>query len=212
MNYTEQHCVDFATKTRVQRRKAQKPKIEKIRRDRINGSLKEIKELVLEALKKDSTRYTKMEKADILEMTVQFLKCTQLGGKYLVESGIRSHAEHSYEMRSLQQTTSQVALLAQNQFLLGMKRNITILPVLSNARSIHASTAVVALATGPTFVWLPYPPSSSSPAEQEKPLTELLAKETVSTSQTRNPVPLGSTSIIPVVQPSNLFSPVWRPW
>lgn len=120
--------------------------------------------------------------------------------------GIRSHAKHSNEMRSLQQTTSQVALLAQNQFLLGMKRDITTLPVLSNARSIHASTAVVALATRPTFVWLPYPPSPSSPAEQEKPLTELLAKET------RNPVPLGSTSIIPVVQPSNLFSPVWRPW
>lgn len=34
-----------------------------------------------------STRYTKMEKADILEMTVQFLKCTQQGGKYFVESG-----------------------------------------------------------------------------------------------------------------------------
>ena len=110
-------------------------------------------------------------------------------------------------MRSLQQTTSQVALLAQNQFLLGMKRDITTSPVNHDfARSINASTAVVALATGPTFVWLPYPPSPSSPAEQENPLTELLAKET------RNPVPLGSTSIIPVVQPSNLFSPVWRPW
>ena len=33
------------------------------------------------------TRYSKMEKADILEMTVQFLKCTQQGGKYFVESG-----------------------------------------------------------------------------------------------------------------------------
>ena len=34
-----------------------------------------------------STRYAKMEKADILEMAVQFLKCTQQGGKYFVESG-----------------------------------------------------------------------------------------------------------------------------
>lgn len=93
-----------------------------------------------------------------------------------------------------------------------MKRDVTALPVLSNARSIDASTAVIALAAGLTFVWLPYPPSPSSPAEQEKPLTELLAKETVSTSQTRNSVPLGSTSIIPAVQPSNLISPVWRPW
>lgn len=32
---------------------AQKPRIEKLRRDRINGSLDEIKHLVLEALNKD---------------------------------------------------------------------------------------------------------------------------------------------------------------
>ena len=115
-------------------------------------------------------------------------------------------------MRSLQPTTSQVSSLAQNQLLLGMKCDVTPLPVLSNTMSIHASTAAVGLATGSTLVWLPYPPSPSSPAEQEKPLTELLAKETVSTSQTRNPVPLGSTSIIPAMQPSNLISPVWRPW
>lgn len=43
--YTYSHLILFS--------QAQKPKIEKIRRDRINSSLKEIKELVLEALKKD---------------------------------------------------------------------------------------------------------------------------------------------------------------
>lgn len=43
--YTYSHLILFS--------QAQKPKIEKIRRDRINGSLKEMKELVLEALKKD---------------------------------------------------------------------------------------------------------------------------------------------------------------
>ena len=70
-----------------------------MRRARINESLNELKELVLDAMKKDvsrnqretyipqnscililyffflqASRYSKMEKADILEMTVKYLK------------------------------------------------------------------------------------------------------------------------------------------
>ncbi|CAK8698230.1 unnamed protein product [Clavelina lepadiformis] len=63
-----------ANGTYAERRKSSKPIMEKRRRARINSSLDELKSILLEALKKDSTRHSKLEKADILEMTVKYLK------------------------------------------------------------------------------------------------------------------------------------------
>uniref|UniRef100_A0A8D0H2D3 Hes family bHLH transcription factor 2 n=1 Tax=Sphenodon punctatus TaxID=8508 RepID=A0A8D0H2D3_SPHPU len=53
---------------------ALKPLMEKRRRARINESLNQLKTLILPLIGKDNSRYSKLEKADILEMTVQFLK------------------------------------------------------------------------------------------------------------------------------------------
>ncbi|ELT92193.1 hypothetical protein CAPTEDRAFT_66159, partial [Capitella teleta] len=54
-----------------------KPLMEKRRRARINASLHQLKVLVLDALKKDSARFSKLEKSDILELTVKHLKSIQ---------------------------------------------------------------------------------------------------------------------------------------
>ncbi|CAL1579370.1 unnamed protein product [Knipowitschia caucasica] len=58
-------------------RKSSKPIMEKRRRARINESLGQLKTLILEALKKDTSRHSKLEKADILEMTVKHLRNLQ---------------------------------------------------------------------------------------------------------------------------------------
>ncbi|GIY05840.1 transcription factor HES-4-B [Caerostris darwini] len=58
-------------------RRSTKPIMEKRRRARINNSLLELKSLMLDALKKDNARHSKLEKADILEMTVKYLKNLQ---------------------------------------------------------------------------------------------------------------------------------------
>ncbi|XP_056149432.1 transcription factor HES-1-like [Lampris incognitus] len=58
-------------------RKSSKPIMEKRRRARINESLGQLKTLILDALKKDSSRHSKLEKADILEMTVKHLRSLQ---------------------------------------------------------------------------------------------------------------------------------------
>ncbi|XP_052761089.1 uncharacterized protein LOC128203632 [Mya arenaria] len=55
-------------------RKLNKPLIEKRRRARINECLTQLKEIVLEANKDEAHRPSKLEKADILEMTVDFVK------------------------------------------------------------------------------------------------------------------------------------------
>ncbi|XP_071501143.1 uncharacterized protein [Diadema antillarum] len=58
-------------------RKSSKPLMEKRRRARINDSLSQLKSLILEATNKDSSRHSKLEKADILEMTVKHLRTVQ---------------------------------------------------------------------------------------------------------------------------------------
>ncbi|CAB0012459.1 unnamed protein product [Nesidiocoris tenuis] len=54
-----------------------KPIMEKRRRARINTCLNELKTLILDAMKKDPARHSKLEKADILEMTVKHLQDIQ---------------------------------------------------------------------------------------------------------------------------------------
>ncbi|KAL2773438.1 transcription factor HES-2, partial [Daubentonia madagascariensis] len=55
-------------------RKSLKPLLEKRRRARINESLSQLKGLILPLLGRENSRYSKLEKADILEMTVRFLQ------------------------------------------------------------------------------------------------------------------------------------------
>ncbi|KAI5101488.1 transcription factor HES-2 isoform X1 [Silurus meridionalis] len=55
-------------------RKTLKPLMEKRRRARINESLNRLKDLIVPLAGKDTSRYSKLEKADILEMTVKFLR------------------------------------------------------------------------------------------------------------------------------------------
>ncbi|CAG5868167.1 unnamed protein product [Menidia menidia] len=60
-------------KTASEHRKSSKPIMEKRRRASINGSLAQLKTLILDALGKASSRHSKLDKADILEMTVKHL-------------------------------------------------------------------------------------------------------------------------------------------
>ena len=54
-----------------------KPLMEKKRRARINASLTELKNLLVDVLKQEGIRSNKMEKADILETTVKYLRQIQ---------------------------------------------------------------------------------------------------------------------------------------
>lgn len=57
--------------------RASKPAMERRRRERINRSLDELKSTLIESLRKDATCHSKLEKADILEMTVHYIKTTK---------------------------------------------------------------------------------------------------------------------------------------
>ncbi|KAK5644996.1 hypothetical protein RI129_006296 [Pyrocoelia pectoralis] len=66
-----------STMSKAELRKTHKPIMEKRRRARINHCLNEIKSLILDAMKKDPARHSKLEKADILEMAVKHLQNVQ---------------------------------------------------------------------------------------------------------------------------------------
>ncbi|KTF73637.1 hypothetical protein cypCar_00040717 [Cyprinus carpio] len=77
----EAHSHSFGSRMNVAQRKEAhelrktlKPLMEKRRRARINESLNHLKTLILPLVGKDASRYSKLEKADILEMTVRFLR------------------------------------------------------------------------------------------------------------------------------------------
>ncbi|XP_020287282.1 protein hairy-like [Pseudomyrmex gracilis] len=65
------------TRRSGENRRSNKPIMEKRRRARINNSLNDLKTLVLESMKKDPARHSKLEKADILELTVKHLENLQ---------------------------------------------------------------------------------------------------------------------------------------
>nr|AGS55436.1 hairy enhancer of split 2 [Platynereis dumerilii] len=71
------HSTQRLSVSKAELRKVNKPLMEKRRRARINSCLSQLKMLVLQAVKKDGCSYSKLEKADILEMTVQYLKTVQ---------------------------------------------------------------------------------------------------------------------------------------
>lgn len=53
---------------------ANKPLMEKRRRARINQSLAALKALILDSARLENTKHSKLEKADILELTVRHLQ------------------------------------------------------------------------------------------------------------------------------------------
>ncbi|XP_073973512.1 uncharacterized protein isoform X2 [Rhodnius prolixus] len=68
-------AADSSTNTKIPtNRRANKPLMEKRRRARINQSLAVLKSLILDSAKMENTKHSKLEKADILELTVRHLQ------------------------------------------------------------------------------------------------------------------------------------------
>ena len=80
---------DKSTMSRThQYRKVMKPMLERKRRARINKCLDELKDLMVSALQTEGESITKLEKADVLELTVRHLrKLKAQGGLSLTNSG-----------------------------------------------------------------------------------------------------------------------------
>ncbi|KAK7945356.1 hypothetical protein WMY93_001084 [Mugilogobius chulae] len=202
-------------------RKSSKPIMEKRRRARINESLGQLKTLILEALKKDTSRHSKLEKADILEMTVKHLRNLQrlqitaavhadpgLLGKYRAGfsecvgevtrflstcEGVHSEVR----TRLLSHLASCVSQMYPPVMGLSSVSSVTAVPALSSVPALSCkatlSPELMGLYTGVQLVHRP-----------EGHVAVLVPSATLS--------PAGPQSVLSPIVPALTSDSVWRPW
>merc|ERR1711935_1118432 len=71
---TDDNMMETPMSRTHQYRKVMKPMLERKRRARINACLEELKELMVFALQTEGESISKLEKADVLELTVKHLR------------------------------------------------------------------------------------------------------------------------------------------
>ncbi|KXJ25595.1 transcription factor HES-1 [Exaiptasia diaphana] len=213
----------YVSKILSERRKAKKPLMEKMRRARINDSLNELKTLVLDLLNKDASRYSKMEKADILEMTVSYLRATHRSDSRLQD--MKSLAEFRAGFNQCANEVSKNLSSSPNS---DHVREKLMSHLASSCHSNHPSStfphaSFPANSAGTPTVWVPYPSPPPSPTSQNA----LYLQGPVAIQ--REPIPpISPVSPVQLVSPqTKLNSPcestvkatastkkpaLWRPW
>ncbi|PWA23504.1 hairy-related 5 [Gambusia affinis] len=178
---------------RKSRRKASKPMMEKRRRERINSSLETLRLLMLENTRNEKLRNPKVEKAEILESVVDFLKKEKdcrAESKAFPEAaggGGGGGPHHSYHdgMRS--------CLLRVSQFIASKSLELEEANALQASLKLSGSpTAVSSLV--PLRVSPAVAPGDAAAAAVHSP-QHLVLQETLS---------FASSAAVP--------DPVWRPW
>lgn len=99
-------------------KKVRKPMMEKKRRARINDSLERLKEILLHntSAVTHGSKPTKLEKADILEMTIRYIQTLQPSNKRLHSGQVaRSTSQFVTNLSSMDSTTQSTPSLAVNE-------------------------------------------------------------------------------------------------
>ncbi|EDO43262.1 predicted protein [Nematostella vectensis] len=220
---------DFVGKMINERRKTKKPLMEKLRRDRINNSLNEMKLLVLESLNKDVSRYSKMEKADILEMTVKFLK--EVNRQDSATNGAQSWSDYKagYNRRGVEvmpniSTTNTPTGDLTGKFYTHLtschgnghvQTHPTAAFILNNVAPSLSGTPV-GIATGkiPTVVWFPLPSPPQSPSNTKALFCPSMPVQLTPEKsghdclkRTESPAVASKLSL-----PGSVTPAMWRPW
>ncbi|XP_068760288.1 transcription factor HES-1-like [Montipora capricornis] len=208
-NYCKQQS-DYVSKILTEKRKAKKPLMEKMRRARINDSLNELKSLILEALNKDASRYSKMEKADVLEMTVQYLKELKRREHILQDpnsysltecraSFVQCASDITRKMTSSESTDKlRASSLAQLAFRCqGNTTNTAVRPLSLYKRDTLQYTRSLP----PVIILSPYPRTLTRDTKSVSPNSTGMTQNAAMT------LPRGQK-----VQASSESPPVWRPW
>uniref|UniRef100_A0A8D8M775 Protein deadpan n=1 Tax=Cacopsylla melanoneura TaxID=428564 RepID=A0A8D8M775_9HEMI len=121
-------------------KRANKPLMEKRRRARINQSLALLKALILDSAKTENTKHSKLEKADILELTVRHLQRQKI-----LSSDIRSKYKAGYEECSREVSR----FLETPELHLGLSCTTTLTPGSGgNTKSSPSSMALASLISG----------------------------------------------------------------
>ncbi|MEQ2211268.1 hypothetical protein XENOCAPTIV_019462, partial [Xenoophorus captivus] len=184
------------------RRKVSKPLMEKRRRERINNSLETLRLLMVENTQNEKLKNPKVEKAEILESVVEFLKKENKLEKdhqtmrKMVPEELRPTctSNHSYHdgMRS--------CLLRVSQFIASKSRELEENNTLPASLKLSESQALV---SSPV-------PLHTSPVVAPADVPAVLSPQhlLLQQSETRQMFSFSSSTTLPV----HFADPVWRPW
>ncbi|KAF7706396.1 hairy-related 8a [Silurus meridionalis] len=212
-------------------RKLRKPLIEKRRRERINSSLEQLKGIMVDAYNLDQS---KLEKADVLEITVQHMEGLQRGFGPAPNQGpsVAFESRQRYSSGYIQCMHEVHNLLLNCSGMdksLGARLLNHLLKALPQISGESSATATSPLPTSPTQSPLAHPsfqarplhlhtpPSPASPSSPSSPRCSpgiLLQREgagmRISPPGSPSPQPL-SPSALPPAFPGGDPS-MWRPW
>ncbi|XP_011191360.1 enhancer of split mgamma protein [Zeugodacus cucurbitae] len=208
-----------------QYRKVMKPMLERKRRARINKCLDELKDLMVVTLESEGEHVTRLEKADILELTVSHLQklkqqrkaAASKGGAMSQAEGFRSGYIHAVNevSRSLSQLPDvNVHLGTQLMTHLGQRLN-QLQPAVQPPTPITAPLSVhIASNTGRTHYSVPISPISSyngspnSSASSEKLSSSCMSQSLLTTYTQHSPIDARVATNVAQAEEED----VWRPW
>lgn len=198
-----------------QYRKVMKPMLERKRRARINRCLDELKELMVTALQSEGENVSKLEKADILELTVRHLhklrRQQRLCANPVIDSDrFRAGFTHAAnEVSRCLASTPGVDITLGTKLMTHLGHRLNELDKIQPL-SIHVSqqpytppsspsTSICSSEAGPHYT-MPLTPASSRSCRSPSPRSE-----TLTTANTA-----GLLRVVPALQAT--AGGVWRPW
>ena len=210
-----------------QYRKVMKPMLERKRRARINKCLDELKDLMVGALQSEGETITKLEKADVLELTVRHLRKLKQHQALAIPS--QNHAQEKFragfthcanEVTKFVSAIPGVNFHVSNRLLQHLSHCIT---QISTAPPMQTAVVPPPAAIAPITVSVPKvytPPASpeSSAPSSPTPSLNLVSPQPKPTIVSPQPSPISAQPIQkPIPQINNRVqvpagSPVWRPW
>ena len=233
MIHSTQDSTDPPISKTMQYKKITKPLLERKRRARINACLDELKEIMTGCLQTEGENVSKLEKADILELTVRHIqKLNQAGASNPVEeiskfragySSCASEAAHfllsvpgvdvrlgqrlvTHLMTGLQQPPPQpLATIMQQRMLSNLFTNTSAAAAAAVGNEAFARASVISPPPPPPFPLL-FPASSSSSA-REVPVTPSPPASQHSADLCK-PLPLKPSPVRIDTSASN----VWKPY
>uniref|UniRef100_A0A3B4GJL9 Hairy/enhancer-of-split related with YRPW motif protein 1-like n=1 Tax=Pundamilia nyererei TaxID=303518 RepID=A0A3B4GJL9_9CICH len=191
--------MSLSTTTQVQARKRRRGIIEKRRRDRINNSLSELRRLVPSAFEKQGS--AKLEKAEILQMTVDHLKMLHAsGGKGYFEAHALAKDYRSLGFREcLAETARYLSIIeGRNSTDTLRVRLVSHLSNYASQREVHTGLEHLAWgsAYGATPAHLPHPLLVQHP-QGRTPASRTASSQTSGTSRLSAMPPTESLRVPP---------------
>ena len=193
----ETYFADESMSRTDQYRKVMKPLLERKRRARINGCLDELKDLMVFALQAEGESITKLEKADVLELTVRHLRKLKRQQMLALNPGLdldRFHAGYTARATEVSKCLASTGV------------DITVGSRLMSHLG-HKLNTIETSRVAPLKVRVPSSPSSDCGYSSGR-------DSTPSPSCTGSPTSTGLLQISPAIKQEHQqqISPVWRPF